>query len=400
MFRWAAGILRRATGAILLLLLLIFGAEIGLRLQELRTARRGPARSNSLPEDAVTVPSWTAYQELRPVTKIAIADRQGAGSYDLRINSYGLRGPEVDVPKPQSVYRVLCLGDELVLGAAIDEQRHFCAQLQEHLQRQTKLQVEVWNAGVPGACPLTEYLLLSHRLSPLQPDLVLVVVQESDLADDQACRRTTRNDRDGVPLSCRHPSLGRPPRTDPLTAWREEFRLIDVGLRSAGCAWKRKTDEDHASGESRQMIDLSRLRQDRAAIERTLQPLVPLAAWCRHSYASLCVCEVRGQTPAMPAGATSLFMSTLKDLAAAQRFAFCEFAPTVPEEQSARRRGWSADAHREFADRLGPRIVKEIAGPWSSPYFRAPESSVTPASFERRPNATPLMRLNESTPRR
>ena len=43
---------------------------------------------------------------------------------------------------------------------------------------------------------------------------------------------------------------------------------------------------------------------------------------------------------------------------------------------------WSAAETRTFAAEIAHRLVSEIAGPWSSPYFRPEGPGVTPASFD------------------
>jgi hypothetical protein len=381
MVRCAAGLVRRVIGAGLLLLLLVCGAEVFLRLSELRASRRLVPQHRPSSLESITVPSWLIHQELKPLASVQVTQAKTATSHVLRVNSFGVRGPEVDVPKPPDVYRVLCLGDEQILAAHLSEEDHLCATLQRQLQQQTRLRVEVLNCGAPGGCPLTEFLLLTHRLAPLQPDLVVVAVQENDLGDDLAYRRCTRNDRSGTPLACRHPSLGRMPKADSLTAWRQEFRLIDVGLRFAGDAWKRKTESRSALDDNGAAVDLSRLRHDRTAIERTLQPLAPLAAWCRNSSVALCVCEIR------PAGSQagsseSSFTAAAKELAAAHNFPFVNLAQiSIPSEPGIGRARSAAD-HREIALQLGTHLIAETPGPWSSPYFRSERNAVLPVSHE------------------
>lgn len=391
MIRWAVGLVRRALGTLLLLLLLVSGAEVGVRILEVQSPRLlGTLRSPS-PWESLTAPSWTVRQELRPLTTLRVKSPEGGPSHALRTNSFGIRGEEVALPKPSNIYRVVCLGDESLLGAQQPEENHLCTHLQERIQAQTKLQVEVCNAGVPGACPVTEFLLLRHRLSALQPDLVVLVLQESDLADDFRYRRYVRYDAEGVPLTCRHSSLSRKPRTDALSAWRQEFRLIDLGLHWAGDTWKRQTELDGLSDADHLRHDLARLRADRPAIDHALQPLVPLAAWCRRSYASLCVLNVpdlhHDSSPSV--SSANPFFAALQELAAVQQFLLVEAARSEPTINTRGGTGWSSAEHRAFALQVAERLLAETAGPWSSPYFQPEQKPIAPVSLELRGDRQP-----------
>ena len=243
MIRGVVTLLRRAFGAVLLLSLLLGGAEVAIRVVEVRN-RQAISIKKPSPLRMIAVPSWTVRQELRPLASVRVKTSADRPSHAVVINSYGLRGEELEIPKPPDVYRVLCLGDESLLGLRLPEEDLLGSHLERELQDATRLKVEVCLAGVPEACPLTEFLLLTHRLAALQPDLVLVAVNERDVADDLAHRRYARFDARGVPLACRHSSLSRAARTDPLTAWRQQFRLVDLGLEWAGDRWKRETEFD------------------------------------------------------------------------------------------------------------------------------------------------------------
>jgi hypothetical protein len=65
----------------------------------------------------------------------------------------------------------------------------------------------VINAGVPGYCPLLSYLQFKHSLASLQPDLLVLNLDMSDVSDDHRYRRHTRLGTTGTPLLCAHPSL-------------------------------------------------------------------------------------------------------------------------------------------------------------------------------------------------
>ncbi|NQT94471.1 MAG: hypothetical protein HQ559_17070, partial [Lentisphaerae bacterium] len=93
-----------------------------------------------------------------------------------RHNSLGFRGPEIAVPKPAGVYRIVVLGGSTVYTAFVaDDARTFPAQLQEQLRGKHGFHaVEVINAGVPGYNSWESLINLVFRVLDLDPDLLLV----------------------------------------------------------------------------------------------------------------------------------------------------------------------------------------------------------------------------------
>ncbi len=106
-----------------------------------------------------------------------------AGSF--RINSLGLRGAEVRVPKPPGSLRVLVSGDSFVFGVGVDEEHLFTTRLAERLRDLTGEDVDVVNMGVTGYSTDQEYLLLKRLGRRLEPDLVLLVVCDNDFEGNQ-----------------------------------------------------------------------------------------------------------------------------------------------------------------------------------------------------------------------
>jgi len=68
---------------------------------------------------------------------------------EVRVNSDGLRGPDIGEKKP-GCFRVLALGDSSTYGWAVSEENAYCRQLQSILSERTGKCVEAINAGVPG----------------------------------------------------------------------------------------------------------------------------------------------------------------------------------------------------------------------------------------------------------
>jgi lysophospholipase L1-like esterase len=108
----------------------------------------------------------------------------------VRINSLGLRGPEI-APVPPGSVRVMVLGDSIVAGFEVPWEETFTARM-ESLLAQEGLPVQVVNAGVRGYGTDQSYLYYRDRGSRLQPDLVLFLPSVNDLADNVTLHRMRR----------------------------------------------------------------------------------------------------------------------------------------------------------------------------------------------------------------
>lgn len=248
----------------LLLIIAVAGSELTLRLAH--DARGGAA--SRVGDDPLTAPCDVAYRRLRPLRTILTSQPDTDESIRLVINSHGLRGAETAVPKPAGVYRVLCLGDETVLGPYVDDDHTVPGRLQQLLQAHTSRRVEVLNAGVPGDCPLLSWLRFRHSLMGLQPDLIVVHVDMTDVEDDRRYRRSTQLGAAGTPIACAHPARG---HTSGQRPWWRDLRLLDLVLRSVGEAH----DRSPAGLSSDLSSDWLRDRPDdwNLYVQQTLAPL-------------------------------------------------------------------------------------------------------------------------------
>lgn len=219
----------RTTKHILLAALLLAGVvcalEVGLRVRRFRAAVQGEALPESLAPDTLVQPSYDTFVTLRPHARVEAVNDETARPVPIRINSFGCRGAEPVIPKPTGTYRVLCLGDDTTFARELPEHETYTELVRARLQERTELTVEVLNAGLPDGCPLTSLLRLRHDLLTLQPDLVLLHFDLSDLTDDHRIRRHARIDSKLGPLSATHPRL------DQATAeaWErleDEFLLV------------------------------------------------------------------------------------------------------------------------------------------------------------------------------
>jgi len=190
--------------AILVLVFSFCALEVGLRIYDSRT---GKISGTDQPTSLILAESWTTHHQLKPLLKLHIKNPDTGEFALLRTNSIGLRGEEVAIPKPPGVFRIICLGDETTLAPATDEKNTSSVLLARMLQKKSRQHIEVINAGVPGFCPLLSYLQVKHHLLQLEPDLLILNIDMSDVADDHRYRRYLKLDAAARPLVCSHPAL-------------------------------------------------------------------------------------------------------------------------------------------------------------------------------------------------
>lgn len=99
----------------------------------------------------------------------------------VRINSLGLRGPELVTPKPSGTSRVVFVGDSITYGGGkIPEERLFCRAVATSAQQQG-LQIEAVNLAIPAWSPQNWWRYI-EKYGLHQADAVVLVLPECDLA--------------------------------------------------------------------------------------------------------------------------------------------------------------------------------------------------------------------------
>ena len=91
--------------------------------------------------------------------------------FNVSTNSIGLRGPELEDPKPE--IRIACVGDSVAFGWGVSYEESYPARL-ERLLIERGRSVEVLNAGVPAMKPGTIWKWAIDQFSVWNPDLILV----------------------------------------------------------------------------------------------------------------------------------------------------------------------------------------------------------------------------------
>ena len=110
---------------------------------------------------------------------------------EVRINSLGLRGPELTAAPPGGL-RVLVLGDSVTSGLEVAENETYSAVAAHLLSERLGVPVQVVNAGVRGYGTDQEWLLYRERLKQLHPDVVVDHTTGNDPEDNVTLHRMRR----------------------------------------------------------------------------------------------------------------------------------------------------------------------------------------------------------------
>jgi len=339
----------------------------------------------------VTESSQT-YHQLYHLGTFAVIHPDTGVEQTLTTNSFGLRGPEITVPKPQGTFRILCLGDERVLAAETADNKTFSQRLQHLLQTRTRVHVEVVNAGLPGASPLISYLQLRQNLVGLQPDLILLNFDMSDIADDYHCRPFVKMGAGNIPLACVHPALtGRmveknKSRTPPflLVDWgTHQFEKLikpaskqrdadDINAAAGRYAWIRDNPPDWSMYIQQSLIPIQQIQELADGVYAKMIVATFPAPWQASASATnnKDICESCG----IEAGKlydSRVPFDMLAKFSQQHQIQYCDASPYVmqlekPEQfylQNAIR--LSEKGHELYARVLASFIVSRIPGDWS-----------------------------------
>jgi len=121
---------------------------------------------------------------------------------DFHTNALGLRDREIARVKPAGFFRILMQGDSFTEGAGLPIEATVAKRVEAALNGHgCRTTVEVVNAGVASYSPILEYLQLRDVGLALQPDLVVLNFDMTDVHDDWIRTQVARLDADGLPLS-------------------------------------------------------------------------------------------------------------------------------------------------------------------------------------------------------
>jgi hypothetical protein len=163
--------------------------------------------------------------------------------YSYLTNQYGCRHPaRLAVPKPGTLRRVLVLGDSFTEGENDDDT------LAVRLERRWDAlpgapPLEAVNCGCGSYSPLLEYLRLKYQLIQMQPDEIILNIDQTDVFDDYwRYRPSLRVGPDGEPLG-----MGQPWNLKRRTVkWLELHS--DLARFLSGLRWRWMLRSSSASG--------------------------------------------------------------------------------------------------------------------------------------------------------
>ena len=169
----------------LLLAALFLSLELFARLKFGRTAARNRltrefadshARLMEASADSLWKPSWKAYKENSERSLVVNGRR-----HHVKINSHGFRSKEFRVPKPEGIFRIICIGASTTVEGETNETT-YPAVLEAKLRlRPGGSKFEVINCGVSGYKSVDRFLLMPRVLS-FEPDLVIDYGGVNDLS--------------------------------------------------------------------------------------------------------------------------------------------------------------------------------------------------------------------------
>ena len=99
-------------------------------------------------------------------------------------NNLGFRERAVFINKPQNIYRIVVIGDSIVMGFGVEDFEAFPRELEEKLKAETVdpgiIHFEVLNMGLQGYSSGQYLAVLKEEALRLNPDLILVAVYPSN----------------------------------------------------------------------------------------------------------------------------------------------------------------------------------------------------------------------------
>lgn len=121
--------------------------------------------------------------------------------HPYRANSLGLRDREYPVPPPPGTFRILMLGDSFTEGGGLAVEDTVPRRAEARLAARGCRGHEVVNAGVASYSPILQYLQLREIGPRLQPHLVVLNFDMTDVHDDLIRSYIARRDDDDLPIA-------------------------------------------------------------------------------------------------------------------------------------------------------------------------------------------------------
>jgi lysophospholipase L1-like esterase len=110
--------------------------------------------------------------------------------YDVtvRTNSLGFRNKEYPLEKG-TAKRVVLMGDSFAYGFGLPDEHTIFTRLEEKLKSPQHPDVQVWSVSNISWSPAIHYVVTKRKISAYSPDLVVLLLDESDFTDDAQTER-------------------------------------------------------------------------------------------------------------------------------------------------------------------------------------------------------------------
>lgn len=386
----------RLVFAVVLLGCLLSVAEVTLRLLSGPQSRQsaGPATSSRRYPPSVRTASGFTWEPAARWTTRSPLDRERVL---VEINSLGLRGPEPELPKPGDRFRILWLGDETLTGCRIDESQLATTVLAQRLQERSRRPIEVLNGGLPGGCPLTEYLHWRNQWYGLQPDLIVVHFDLSDVDDDRNLRPLLELSRGQTPLSLRL-SEAAPRRVPAWKEWVNELRLTQWAFNSAASHYRVTATNQVAS---RPLSDSQARPYDwlkgsaGMVLEQALSPLASLQQLAAESGIPVVVtsapkpwqvsarasakgrARINAGVPQDAYWPDREVWNSISEWTLEHQLPYCDASWRFPEGRESESLFFAAIAELSpagqaaYGNAVADYLIDRQPGPWNSPYFQS-----------------------------
>lgn len=385
MIRWVFRRVKNLVCAVVALAGLIALAEVGLRTSRFLQSQK-PGATTEETRPSWQIPSAVSGWEVPRAARISVTD-DASQTVRWSTTPWGTRGPDPAVPKSPDVFRILCLGDEALLGTSLADSALLTYQLQTLLQGRSKTRIEVIPAALPHGCPLT--LALAYRLhwSLLQPDLVLLQTSEGDIAEHRLFQQWTTCDPDGLPLACTNPLLATNQSTHWITECRQEFALVDWGFREFLKQQKKPAPQRSPRLKN---SDPSKVED----IERCLAPIGLLASLTQSQRSRVIVWTCPRSSDDASIAKHRQYASSAQQVLQARQIPCIDALQSINRKAFHKSADWSAEGHRQLANFLSFQILQNLQGPWSnsSPTPDTSPQAVIPVSQQVPANGIPEIR--------
>ncbi len=191
-------------------------------------------------------------------------------------NSLGFRGPEIIVPKPDGVVRIVALGGSSTYTINVKNNEHtFTARLQDILREQYDYKnVEVINAGVGGYNSWESLINLAFRVLDLEPDLLIIYQGTNDVHARFVPPEHYKADNSGHRKQWESPSI---PLVENSALFRVLFRKSGI-TSQVGIGNFVKADTDYSHNEVGDKNPLELLEKNKPVFyERNLKNMLAIA---------------------------------------------------------------------------------------------------------------------------